>query len=104
MGLQSSWHHIDGQDIDASNIQFANIVLAALQTMNQLSAATDAQDNLAKTDKSANPKTDKNSVKPTSLPFKPTPLINELVSVQSQALAKADYKNNYIANNIYSLN
>lgn len=85
MGLQSSWHHIDGQDIDASNIQFANVVLAALQTMNQLSAATDAQDNPAKTDKSAKPKTDENPVKPTSL-------IDELVSVESQALAKADYK------------
>ena len=92
MRLQSSWHHIDGQDIDASNIQFANVVLAALQTMNQLAAADDAQDNPAKTDKSVHLKTDKNAVKPTSLPFKPTPLINELVSVQSQALAKADYK------------
>lgn len=92
MGLQSSWHHIDGQDIDASNIQFANVVLAALQTMNQLAAADDDQDNLAKTDKSANPKTDKNPVKPTSLPFKPTPLIDELVSVESHALEKADYK------------
>lgn len=85
MGLQSSWHPIDGQDIDASNIQFANVVLAALQTMNQLSAADDAQDNPKKVDKSANPKTDKN-------PFKPTPLIGELVSVESHALAKADYK------------
>ena len=85
MGLQSSWHHLDGQDIDASNIQFANVVLAALQTMNQLSAATDAQDNLAKTDKSANPKKHEN-------PFKPTPLIDELVSVESHALEKADYK------------
>ena len=85
MGLQSSWHHIDGQDIDASNIQFANVVLAALQTMNQLSAATDAQDNPPKADKSANPKTDKN-------PVKPTPLIGELVSVESHALEKADYK------------
>ena len=85
MGLQSSWHHIDGQDIDASNIQFANVVLAALQTMNQLAAADDAQDNLQKADKSANPKKDEN-------PFKPTPLIEELVSVDNQALAKADYK------------
>ena len=92
MGLQSSWHHIDGQDIDASNIQFANVVLAALQTMNQLATADDAQDNPAKTDKSANPKTDKNPVKPNPLPFKPTPLIDELVSVDNQALAKADYK------------
>ena len=92
MGLQSSWHHIDGQDIDASNIQFANIVLAALQTMNQLSAAEDAQDNPQKADKSANPKTDKNPVAAASLPFKPTPLIDELVNVESQALAKADYK------------
>nr|WP_313090930.1 ATPase [Moraxella sp. CTOTU48268] len=85
MGLQSSWHHLDGQDIDASNIQFANVVLAALQTMNQLSAADDAQDNPQKADKSANPKKDEN-------PFKPTPLIDELVSVDNQALAKADYK------------
>ena len=92
MGLQSSWHHIDGQDIDASNIQFANVVLAALQTMNQLAAADDDQDNRAKTDKSVHLKTDENPVKPNPLPFKPTPLINELVSVQSQALAKADYK------------
>ena len=92
MGLQSSWHHIDGQDIDASNIQFANVVLAALQTMNQLAAADDAQDNPQKADKSANPKTDKNPVRPNPLPFKPTPLINELVSVESQALEKADYK------------
>ncbi|MFO1365004.1 MAG: hypothetical protein U1E98_01025 [Moraxella osloensis] len=92
MGLQSSWHHIDGQDIDASNIQFANVVLAALQTMNQLAAADDAQDNRAKTDKSANPKTDKIPVKPNPLPFKPTPLIDELVSVESHALEKADYK------------
>ena len=92
MGLQSSWHHIDGQDIDASNIQFANVVLAALQTMNQLAAANDAQDNPQKADKSANPKTDKNPVKPTSLPFKPTHLIDELVSVESHALEKADYK------------
>lgn len=92
MGLQSSWHHIDGQDIDASNIQFANVVLAALQTMNQLAAADDAQDNPAKTDKSVHLKTDKNAVKPTSLPFKPTPLIDELVSVESHALEKADYK------------
>ena len=92
MGLQSSWHHIDGQDIDASNIQFANVVLAALQTMNQLSAANDVQDKSAKTDKSANLKADKNPVKPTPLPFKPTPLIDELVSVESQALEKADYK------------
>lgn len=92
MGLQSSWHHIDGQDIDASNIQFANVVLAALQTMNQLATADDAQDNPAKTDKSANPKTDKNPVKPNPLPFKPTPLIGELVSVESHALEKADYK------------
>lgn len=92
MRLQSSWHHIDGQDIDASNIQFANVVLAALQTMNQLAAADDDQDNRAKTDKSVHLKTDENPVKPNPLPFKPTPLINELVSVQSQALAKADYK------------
>lgn len=92
MGLQSSWHHIDGQDIDASNIQFANVVLAALQTMNQLAAADDDQDNRAKTDKSANPKTDENPVKPTPLSFKPTPLIDELVSVESHALEKADYK------------
>lgn len=92
MGLQSSWHHIDGQDIDASNIQFANVVLAALQTMNQLAAADDDQDNRAKTDKSVHLKTDENPVKPNPLPFKPTPLINELVNVQSQALAKADYK------------
>ncbi|WP_417653113.1 hypothetical protein, partial [Enterobacter hormaechei] len=73
MGLQSSWHPIDGQDIDASNIQFANIVLAALQTMNQLSAAEDAQDSPPKADKSANSKTDKNPVAAASLPFKPTP-------------------------------
>ena len=92
MGLQSSWHHIDGQDIDASNIQFANVVLAALQTMNQLASADDAQDNPQKADESAKSKTDKNAVKPTSLPFKPTPLIDELVSVDNQALAKADYK------------
>lgn len=92
MGLQSSWHHIDGQDIDASNIQFANVVLAALQTMNQLAAADDDQDNRAKTDKSVHLKTDENPVKPNPLPFKPTHLIDELVSVQSQALAKADYK------------
>jgi polyphosphate kinase 2 (PPK2 family) len=92
MGLQSSWHHIDGQDIDASNIQFANVVLAALRTMNQLSAANDAQDNPAKTDKSANPKNDENPIKPNPLPFKPTPLIGELVSVESHALEKADYK------------
>lgn len=92
MGLQSSWHHIDGQDIDASNIQFANVVLAALQTMNQLAAADDDQDNRAKTDKSVHLKTDENPVKPNPLPFKPTPLINELVSVDNQALAKADYK------------
>ena len=92
MRLQSSWHHIDGQDINASNIQFANVVLAALQTMNQLAAADDDQDNRAKTDKSVHLKTDENPVKPNPLPFKPTPLINELVSVQSQALAKADYK------------
>ncbi|GGM02601.1 polyphosphate:AMP phosphotransferase [Streptomyces cinereus] len=85
MRLQSSWHHIDGQDIDASNIQFANVVLAALQTMNQLAAADDAQDNPQKAEKSANPKKDEN-------PFKPTPLIGELVSVDNQALAKADYK------------
>lgn len=92
MGLQSSWHHIDGQDIDASNIQFANVVLAALQTMNQLAAADDDQDNRAKTDKLANPKTDKNPVKPTPLPFNPNPLIDELVNVESHALEKADYK------------
>lgn len=92
MGLQSSWHHIDGQDIDASNIQFANVVLAALQTMNQLAAADDDQDNRAKTDKSVHLKTDENPVKPNPLPFKPTPLINELVSVESHALEKADYK------------
>ena len=92
MGLQSSWHHIDGQDIDASNIQFANVVLAALQTMNQLAAADDDQDNRAKTDKSVHLKTDENPVKPNPLPFKPTPLINELVNVDNQALAKADYK------------
>ena len=92
MGLQSSWHHIDGQDIDASNIQFANVVLAALQTMNQLAAADDDQDNRAKTDKSVHLKTDENPVKPNPLPFKPTPLINELVSVESHALAKADYE------------
>ena len=92
MGLQSSWHHIDGQDIDASNIQFANVVLAALQTMNQLAAADDDQDNRAKTDKSVHLKTDKNPVKPTLLPFKPTPLIDELVNVESHALEKADYK------------
>lgn len=92
MGLQSSWHHIDGQDIDASNIQFANVVLAALQTMNQLSAATDAQDNPQKTDKSASPEKDENTVRPTPLLFKPTPLIDELVNVESQALEKADYK------------
>ena len=85
MGLQSSWHHIDGQDIDASNIQFANVVLAALQTMNQLSAANDAQDNPAKTDKSANPKNDENPIKPNPLPFKPTPLMDKLVSVDNQA-------------------
>ena len=91
MGLQSSWHHIDGQDIDASNIQFAKVVLAALQTMNQLSAATDAQDN-AVAPKLANLNTDKNPVKPSPLPFKPTPLIDELVSVDNQALAKVDYK------------
>ena len=92
MGLQSSWHHIDGQDIDASNIQFANVVLAALQTMNQLAAADDDQDNRAKTDKSVHLKTDENPVKPNPLPFKPTPLIDELVSVESHALEKADYK------------
>ncbi len=92
MGLQSSWHHIDGQDIDASNIQFANVVLAALQTMNQLAAADDAQDNHQKADKSANSKKDENPVKPPPLPFKPTPLIDELVSVESHALEKADYK------------
>ena len=92
MGLQSSWHHIDGEDINASNIQFANVVLAALQTMNQLAAADDDQDNRAKTDKSVHLKTDENPVKPNPLPFKPTPLINELVSVDNQALAKADYK------------
>ena len=85
------------QDIMFSNIQFMNVVLAALRTMNQTVAAYDTQDNpqsrLNKTDKSANPKNDENPKNPTCCLLNPPPLIGELVGVRIPiALEKTDYK------------
>lgn len=84
LGLQSSWHQIDGHDINASNIQFATIVLDAIQHINRQSALEDKQDLSVTNPAKAN--------LPTKQAFEPTALIEALLNPDTHTLDKADYK------------
>lgn len=84
LGLQSTWHQINGHDIDASNIQFATIVLDAIQNINRQPALDDKQALSVPKSTAANV--------PSKQAFAPTALIEELLNPDTHSLDKSDYK------------
>ena len=76
LSLQPHWHHIDGQDITTSNLQFAHIVLGALTRLNQPSAKT--LNNQSATNQQST--------------FRPTALLDALQHPATVTIDKTHYK------------
>ena len=76
LSLQPHWHHIDGQDITTSNLQFAHIVLGALTRLNQPSAKT--LNNQSATNQQST--------------FRPTALLDALQHPATATIDKTHYK------------